>query len=185
MSRAKASVLAIGLLAVVAVAFVGASSYVSSTKSYDSTSMSCDTRGDAQAAASQSSGSCPRASGVTANTDKKNCPMSASCPKTARCSKSCGAKSTKTAKVESIEAIEGEVFTLTGRYVCGSCELGIGEGCQPAFKTTDGKNYLLSRNNLSKKLREEARDTNVEIVSRVKKYDGVKYLEVEAVRAAS
>jgi hypothetical protein len=105
----------------------------------------------------------------------------------ADCSKACGGKSTKTAKIESIGDREGKTVVLAGRYVCGTCELGVGgeDECQPAFRTKDGKNYLLSKNNLSDRLRADAREKDVEIVSRVKKLDGVKYLEVEAIRAAS
>lgn len=185
MSKAKVSLLVIGLVAVIAVAFVGAQSYVSSTRSADQASAACETSADTHAAVAKSSGTCPSASAVTASGDKKDCPMAASCPSSARCSKTCGAKTAKTAAIESIDDAEGKTYTLTGRYVCGACDLGVGKECQPAFKTVDGKNYLLSKNNLSQKLREDARDKDVEIVTRVKKYDGVKYLEVEAVRAAS
>jgi hypothetical protein len=46
----------------------------------------------------------------------------------------------------------------------------------------------LTRNNLSNRLHElheTAKDKDVEIVTRVRKLDGVKYLEVEAVRDLS
>jgi hypothetical protein len=198
MSKAKTAVLAIGLIAVVAVAFVGASSYVAD-KSSDSGSSAAGCGGHSQAMAADSqtksgcsgpasaSKSCPTAKVSAA--DHKGCAAAASCPMSkAGCSKTCGSKSAKTAKIESIEQREGKTVVLTGRYVCGTCELGL-EGrsgeCQPAFKTKDGKNYLLSSNNLSQRLRAEARDKDVEISSRVRKLDGVKYLEVEVIRGAS
>lgn len=160
MSRVKVSVFVIGLIAVVAIAFMGASSFVSSS---------------AKDAGSSAAG-------------EKGCAVSSSCPMSKTdCAKTCGGKSTKTAKIETIGEREGKTVVLSGRYVCGTCDLGVaGDGeCQPAFKTKDGKNYLLSKNDLSEKLRADARDKDVEIESRVKKLDGKKCLEVEAIRAAS
>jgi hypothetical protein len=193
MSRAKASVLLVGLFALAAVSLVGAID-VAKSSSGDSGMMAgaCEEHACAQAASSRTSGSgcattmkstgsCPMAS---ASADAgKACPMSSADSKA--CPRTCGTKPSKTAKVESIKKREGETLVLTGRYVCGHCDLGVGEDCQPAFRTTDGKNYLLMKNNLSKQLRSDARETDVEIVSRIKKLDGVKYLEVEVVRAAS
>ena len=195
MSKVKASVLVIGLFAVIAVAFVGASSYVaSSSQNPDPVSMGCDDRVGARSMTSYSAGTCSGVKSASkscsvarASADEgKRCSVSASCPmaKTG-CSKSCGGKSSKAAKIESIKEREGKTLVLVGRYVCGTCQLGVGGDCQPAFQTTDGKNYLLARNNLSKKLRAEWRGKDVEVVSRVRKFDGVKYLEVEVVRAAS
>ena len=193
MSRAKASVLFVGLFALAAVSFVGTIG-VAKSSSGESGIMAaaCEGQSCAQAATShasgsgcaktaRSSGSCPMASSsVDAG---KGCPMSSADSKA--CARTCGSKPSKTAKVETIKDREGSTLVLTGRYVCGHCELGVGEDCQPAFRTTDGKNYLLMKNNLSKQLRSDARDKDVEIVSRIKKLDGVKYLEVEVVRAAS
>jgi len=101
------------------------------------------------------------------------------------CAKPCGPKAAKTAGIESINEREGERIVLAGHYACGYCDLGVSDSCQPGFQTKDGKNYLLVRNNLSKELKTAARDKDVEIVTRVKKLDGVKYLEVEVVRHAS
>jgi hypothetical protein len=98
---------------------------------------------------------------------------------------SCGGKASKTASIESVPYREGKTIVLAGHYVCGHCELGISDGCQPGFQTKDGKNYLLIKNNLSNELRGTARDKDVEIVTRVKRANGVKYLEVEAIRSLS
>lgn len=195
MSRVKASVLIIGLIAVVAVAFVGASSYVGSS-SKDSGKAVTGCGSHEEAAATQAESGCAgtktaskvAATAQTSTAADKGCPVS-SCPMSkSGCAKTCGSKSTKTAKIESIEDREGKTFVLTGRYVCATCDLGAASKngkCQPAFQTKEGKNYLLSKNNLSEQLRGEARDKDVEISSRVRKLDGVRYLEVEAIRAAS
>lgn len=199
MSRVKTAVLAAGLIAVVAVAFVGASSFVaSSSKDSGSASSGCGGHDHAVAATSLAASGCGQtqaasgsktcASGKVSAASDKGCAVS-SCPLSkAGCSTPCGSKPSKTAKIESIDNREGDVVVMKGRYVCGTCELGLKAadgGCQPAFQTKDGKNYLLSKNNLSEKLRAEAREKDVEISSRVRKLSGVKYLEVEAVRAAS
>ncbi len=179
MSGVRASVLLIGLFAVAVVVLVGASDVARSSEKSGVKSACCAKNAGAQAATSHES--CPKAS---ASTDAgKGCPMSSSHSK-GGCSQTC-AKPSKTADVESIRHREGKTVVLAGRYVCGTCELGVGDDCQPAFRTADGKNYLLIRNNLSQQLRNDARDKDVEIVSRVKKLDGVKYLEVEVVRTAS
>jgi hypothetical protein len=113
--------------------------------------------------------------------DHKACPTTSS----GDCSKPCGPKAAKTASIETIGVREGARVVLVGHYACGYCDLGVSDACQPAFQTKDGKNYLLSRNNLSKELKVSARNTDVEIVTSVKKLEGVKYLEVEVVRHAS
>jgi hypothetical protein len=194
MSRVKPSVLVVGLFVVAAVAFVGASSVATSvSKNAAVTTAPCDMQAGAKAVSPHATGGCcartAKASTScpvrSASTDAgKGCPMSSSGSK-AGCSPSCTSRPSKTATLESIDYREGKTLVLTGRYVCGTCELGVGDNCQPAFRTTDGKNYLLMRNNLSKQLRSDARDKDVEIVTRVRKFDGTKYLEVEAVRTPS
>ncbi len=144
-------------------------------------------------ASSSNSSACP----AMADTDKaaSSCSKTAAaCPGSAAlagsgCAKSCSKsscaakKAGSTASLAPIPDREGSRIVLTGRYVCGSCDLGVSESCQAAFRTSDGKSYLLVKNNLSNELKETARDKDVEIVTRVQKYNGVKYLEVDIVRA--
>ncbi len=178
MSKTKVIFLIIGLVAAGAIVFAAAERLSASSPQCDGkAAAACGTHAKAAA-----SGGCSPASAAS-------CPMAVSgkgCPGST--GKSCGSKVSAMANVESVTGREGESMTLTGHYVCGRCDLGVNDACRPGFQTKDGKNYLLVNNNLSKRLREmcqKAKDQDVEIVTRVKKLDGVKYLEVEAIRSAS
>jgi len=212
MSRSKLSLVIIGAIAAAGIVFAGAN-LLNASSSDDGASGSCSSSAQAKAASSTASGSCAKmascsvsssctktagaSSGCPSMTasagDHKACPASAAagdhkaCPTTSsgECAKPCGPKAAKTASIETIGEREGARVVLVGHYACGYCDLGVSDACQPGFQTKDGKNYLLSRNNLSKELKATARDTDVEIVTRVKKLDGAKYLEVEVVRHAS
>ncbi len=200
MSRSKLSLVIVGAIAAAGIVFAGANLLVASS-SDDGTSGSCASSAQAKVASSTASASCSKmASCAVSSSCAKTAGASSGCPsKTASagdhkacpttssgdCSKPCGPKAAKTASVETIGEREGARVVLVGHYACGHCDLGVSDACQPAFQTKDGKNYLLSRNNLSKELKVSARNTDVEIVTSVKKLDGVKYLEVEVVRHAS
>jgi hypothetical protein len=197
MSRAKLSLLVVGFIAAAAVVFVGANHLsASSSKEVSAKVSACEGASQAKTASSCPASACTKST-KTAGVSKscpysatvagggkdcsvKDCSMSA-----AACAKACGEKNVKTANIESVNEREGKQIVLAGHYVCGHCELGVAGACQPAFQTKDGKNYLLVKNNLSRELRSKAQDANVEIVTRVKRLDGTKYLEVEAIRSAS
>ena len=191
MSRSKLSLVIVGAIAAAGIIFAGANLLVASSGDHGASgSSSCQSGVQAKTASScPASSSCTKTAGASGGCPSmtaaagthKECPASSS----AACSKPCGAKAAKTASVESIGEREGTRVVLVGHYACGHCDLGLDSGCQPAFQTKDGKNYLLIQNNLSKELKAAARDTDVEIVTSVKKLDGVKYLEVEVVRHAS
>ena len=182
MSKTRVLLLIIGLVAVSAVVFAGVGRLAASS----STGAELTTTECAGHAKTASSGACTKTSGASAS-----CPVGACAGDKAgkSCSgssaMSCGGKASKTASIESVPYREGKTIVLAGHYVCGHCELGISDGCQPGFQTKDGKNYLLIKNNLSNELRGTARDKDVEIVTRVKRANGVKYLEVEAIRSLS
>ena len=185
MSKSKVLILIIGLLAVGMVVFTTAARLNGSSLAGDETKAgACDAH-----AKNTSSSACSKASSASASCPVKSCPVAATgkgCPGAA--AKSCGSKAAQQAKVETITDREGTTVVLTGHYVCGHCELGVSEVCKPGFQTKDGKNYLLAKNNLSNKLHElheSGQSQDIEIVTRVKKLDGVKYLEIEAVRNAS
>jgi hypothetical protein len=204
MSRAKLSVLVIGVIAVAGVVVAGANILgSSSTGKTAASSMECESAMTAKTASGCPASSCTRtaqASSCPAGASAKTAGTAGECPalkgssasgkgcpaaSSASCSTPCGPKAAKTASIEEIGKSEGSRIVLVGHYACARCELGVSEGCQPAFQTKDGKNYLLVKNNLSDELRTAARDKDVEVVTRVKKLDGTKYLEVEVVRQAS
>jgi hypothetical protein len=192
MSRAKWSLLVVGFIAAAAVIVAGANHLsASSSRELAVKAPACENGSHAKTASARpvsgctratktagASGSCPYSATVAGG---KSCSMMGS----AACAKACAEKSAKTASIESVNEREGKQIVLAGHYVCGHCELGLAGKCQPAFQTKDGKNYLLVKNNLSTELRSRGQDANVEIVTRVKKLDGTKYLEVEAIRHAS
>lgn len=185
MSKSKVLVLIVGLVAVGAFVFVAAGRLHATSPAGEGTkASSCDTH-----AKTASAGGCAKATAASASCPVASCPVAAGgkgCPGSA--AKSCGSKAAQQARMEAITDREGETMVLTGHYVCGRCDLGVSDACQPGFQTKDGKNYLLVKNNLSNRLHElheTAKDSDVEAVTRVKKLDGVKYLEVEAVRNPS
>ena len=186
MTRSRLSLLLVGAIAAAGIVFAGANLLVASSGD-DGSAGSCASADKAKTASScaagytktaDASGGCPAMSAAGTH---KACPTSSS----GACTQPCGPKAAKTASVESIGEREGAKVVLVGHYACGHCDLGLDGGCQPAFQTKDGKNYLLVRNNLSKELKAAARESDVEIVTRVKKLEGAEYLEVEVVRHAS
>lgn len=190
MSRTKLSLLIIGVIAAAGLVLTGANYLVtSSTDQSAATATSCESGAKAKTASSCPVSSCTKsaqASTSCATMKSAQAGGGKSCTASSSCMKSCEGKATKTASVETIDKREGARVVLLGHYVCGRCELGVSDAsCQPAFQTKDGKNYLLVKNNLTNELRSGARDNDVEIVTRVKKLDGAKYLEVEVVRQPS
>ena len=190
MSKVKVSFLVVGLLAVAAIvlAIVGTGHLnASSTVTSDITTASADA-GDAKTSSLPCAGgdkkACPSGTAAAnAGGNKKAC--GSSCSTACPASSSCGTKQAKTASIEPISKREGERVVLVGHYVCGSCDLGVSEKCAAAFQTKDGKNYLLTKNNLSKDLKVKACKSDVEIVTVVKKYEGKKYLQVETINPVS
>ncbi|UCG52180.1 MAG: hypothetical protein JSW58_01090 [Candidatus Latescibacterota bacterium] len=189
MSKLRASVVVTGLLAIAALVFLagGAGELIASTiNSYttDTVTSGSGDDGKSTSGCKKKTASCPKSSAQAASDCSKSCSKTCSkaCSKT--CSKkSCkGAKSGSAANIETVPYREGRVMVLTGRYVCGNCNLGATKTCHAAFQTSEGKSYLLVKNHLAKKLKRTARETDVMITTRVKKHDGVKYLEVEAIK---
>jgi hypothetical protein len=76
----------------------------------------------------------------------------------------------------------GTRLVLTGTALCGMCNLKTTEACTPVFQTADGKIYPLMKNDYVKKMRNTKTDNGFEIVTRVRRVDGVKYLEVEVLK---
>jgi hypothetical protein len=114
--------------------------------------------------------------------------------KASACEKTCGAEaaaacaSLKTASscsgsaeaaFASISQREGKRLVLTGEAKCAKCDFAM-EECSPVFQTADGKVYPLVKNDYTKKMKmkKAEAENGFEIVTKVRKLDGVKYLEV-------
>ena len=211
MSKVKVSFLVFGLMVAAAVAFffTGTSQLIASSKASSCASATvCGLGGDAKAvpacasvaaaktdvavkACPFSTASAQEDSGKKCSGERKSHCMSkceSACKSAGKsncksaCKSACTSKGSKAASIEDLPFSEGTRIVLTGRYVCGLCNLCVTDECQPGFQTKEDQNYLLVTNNLSDKLRDTARDKDVEIVSRVRKLNGVKYLEVDVVR---
>ena len=192
MSKAKVSFLVVGLLAIAAavLAVVGTSQLNASSEMNSEATVASVEKKAGESSCTMTASSCSKTASASscpattaADAGKKGCASScaAACPS----SSSCGAKQTKTASVAPIDKREGERIVLVGHYVCGSFDLGVSERCAAAFQTKSGKNYLLVKNNLSDALMKKARNADVEIVTVVRKLDGQKRLQVEAVNPVS
>jgi hypothetical protein len=72
---------------------------------------------------------------------------------------------------------ESRRLVLTGQVVCGKCQLQKFESCQAMFKTKDGKLYPLVSNGKVRQLKMNSKG-EFQITTRVKRLDGIKYLEV-------
>ena len=81
--------------------------------------------------------------------------------------------------------IPGRVNTrivVTGTYKCGSCDLGQTKKCQAFLKTAEGNLYPLEKNAKVKELK-AAKGEEFEVVGRVHKEGGIKFLSVTSVKA--
>ncbi|NIO00850.1 MAG: hypothetical protein GTO42_01710 [Candidatus Latescibacteria bacterium] len=88
-------------------------------------------------------------------------------------------KATMKAIVSDLPYREATRVVLKGEYICGKCELKKFDYCKAMFKTTDGNIYPLVLNNSVIKMRDLHHSKNgFKITSRVKRLDGIKYLEV-------
>lgn len=85
--------------------------------------------------------------------------------------------------VDDIPYRESKRLVLTGKVMCGKCGLGELELCQPMIKTEGGKLYPIAKNALARKMRGCQSENAFKISTRVKRIDGVKYLEVTSFTA--
>jgi hypothetical protein len=86
---------------------------------------------------------------------------------------------------EAADVIPGRVNTrvvMTGTYKCGSCDLGQTKKCQAFLKTADGNLYPLEKNAKVKKLK-ASKGKEFEVVGRIHKEGGIKFVEVTSVKA--
>lgn len=122
----------------------------------------------------------------SAKVSAKGCSASCkgACSGEKACCKSAAAKM-KVKRIAAVKAVvsdlpynESKRLVLTGHYVCGKCQLEKFESCQALFKTNDGEIYPLVSNSKVKKLRMMKSSDGFQITTRVKRLDGIKYLEV-------
>jgi len=148
----------------------------------------------AGAAASQCKKKCTRAATCETKTVKTSCPTGASakgckascrgCGAAGACCKTAAAKmrakhiSEIKSAVTELPYHESKRLVLSGQVLCGKCQLNKFETCQTLLKTNDGKLYPLLSNNKVHKLRMTESNNGFEITARVKRLDGIKYLEV-------
>lgn len=123
------------------------------------------------------------------------CKAEAYCGKAAKacgekCGKGCCAKAKRAAHTSALKKVadnipyrESKRIVVTGEVLCGKCtEIGEMATCQPMVKTSDGKLYPLVKNGVVKKLRACHSENKYKISGRVKKIQGVKYLDVTSVK---
>jgi len=124
---------------------------------------------------------------ATAKTTKScaaTCAAASACAKTASAaSHACGGSKTKTASLADVPGREGTRVELTGKYTCGKCAYGMTKKCEPMFEAKNGKIYRLVKNSVLEEMLENKDADGFTIVTKVKKVDGEKYLEVKAFSA--
>ena len=74
-------------------------------------------------------------------------------------------------------------LVLTGTMQCGQCSYEATASCAPLLKTVDGKVYPLAPGQILTKMKKTEAADGFEVTTRVKKIDGVKYLDVVAFKA--
>lgn len=107
-----------------------------------------------------------------------------------KCSSTCCADAKRAAHTSAVKKVvdnipyrEAKRLVVTGEVMCGKCaKIGEMVKCQPMVKTNDGKIYPLVKNGVVKKLRACHSDSQYKISGRVKKIQGVRYLDVTSVK---
>ena len=74
-------------------------------------------------------------------------------------------------------------LVLSGTMQCGHCSYEATESCAPLLKTVDGKVYPLAPGQILTKMKKTEAADGFEVTTRVKKIDGVKYLDVVSFKA--
>jgi hypothetical protein len=81
--------------------------------------------------------------------------------------------------VDELPYRENKRVVLAGSYACGHCTLEKTAECAPMLKTADGKIYPLLKTARASELR-AMEGKNVEVSGTIKKYDGVKFIDVKS-----
>ncbi len=81
--------------------------------------------------------------------------------------------------VDEIPLANNKRLVVTGAMECGKCTAKTTASCAPLFKTTDGKTYPLWKSSMVKNMQKDSA-SEYEVSTRVKKVNGIKYLDVVA-----
>ena len=81
--------------------------------------------------------------------------------------------------VDEIPYRDSHRVVVSGTIECGSCTYKTTTACQPLLKTTDGKVYPLNHSGMVKKMKKSGA-TSFEVTSKVRNFNGVKYLDVKS-----
>jgi len=127
--------------------------------------------------------------GGTCNKSAKAASAAGCCAKDEAAKSGCCQKSEQ-AYYDQLGAVSDEIplrenarMTVTGTAVCGHCDLGKTDRCQPMVKTADGKLYALGHGLKVHDMKALHAGKEVSITGRVKEMHGVSYLEVTSFRS--
>jgi hypothetical protein len=137
------------------------------------------------AAATIASASCCEkgASAATTASAGSGCDKSASAAAIAGNKSECSKDATAALTYAAIKQRAGRRVVLSGNAVCGKCTYEVTESCEALFATADGKVYRLMKNAHVDKMRKADVENGFEITTRVREVDGVKYLEIQNIKA--
>ncbi len=162
-----------------------ATATTASLKSTDcSAHMAAGTCAKSMTAAECSAHMAAMAAGTCGQAMKTSAAGSSCCSSMSTASAGCekGADSAAIKQVsDEVPYAENKRVVLTGSYVCAHCSLHATEACAPMFKTEDGKIYPLMKTARASDLKKAGK--TVEVSTRVRRIDGVKYLEVTSYKA--
>lgn len=126
--------------------------------------------------------------GGTCNKSAKAASAAGCCTKDEAAKSGCCEKSEQ-AYFDQLSAVSDEIplrenarMTVTGTAVCGHCDLGKTDRCQPMVKTADGKLYALGHGLNVHEMKNTEAKNGFSITGRVKEVHGVSYLEVTSFR---
>lgn len=156
--------------------------YDKNVKANTGTKHACSKSASSAALAGTKSGCSKSASTAALAGTKSGCSKGASAAALAGTKSGCSKSSASAAEFASIPYHETKRVVLKGEAKCGKCTMNLTEACETVFKTADGKFYRLLKSPRVDKLREAESDKGFKIVTRVRRLDGVKYLELESFR---
>ncbi|MDH3199059.1 MAG: hypothetical protein OEO21_12560 [Candidatus Krumholzibacteria bacterium] len=157
--------------------------------------VACKDQAKASTASSSCSGKAATAAGTkSASACARSAAAAACCPASGKAAVAgytkaeCGEKAHANAAAlgeitDEIPYREAKRLVVVGTMACGSCTYKKTASCAPLVKTEDGKVYPLVKNHMIKRMHQAETEQGFELSTRVRKFDGVKYLEVVSFRS--